>query len=192
MPFEHTNFYLFSLINATPNASHFSISLAHFIAQDLLYLLFLLLGLLWFSDNIQTKKRMLRATTFTTIALIVSFLISTLFYHPRPFAIPLGQNYLTHAANGSFPSDHMLIFSTVAWSYFFSQRKMIATILFIIGWCVAWSRVYLGVHFPFDMFGAFIISFILNWTGQPLWQKYGSLILSYLLKLQRILFKNRI
>lgn len=179
MPLETVNLALFSLINATPHASSLSIHIATFIAQDLLYILALLLAFLWCQGNKAMKERALKAVVITAIGLSISFFISTLCYHPRPFAMPIGQNYLAHAANGSFPSDHMLIFSTVAFSYLFSGRKITGIILLCLAWCVAWSRVYLGVHFPFDMIGAFIFAFLLNWVGYRIWQHYGM----YLFKL---------
>lgn len=129
MPLETVNFALFSSINAAPNATQLSIHIATFIAQDLLYILAFVLFFLWFQGDQSVKKRVLKAVTLTLFGLFVSFIISSLFYHPRPFAIPLGQNYLTHTANGSFPSDHMLIFSTVAFSYLFSNRKTVGYIL---------------------------------------------------------------
>ncbi len=41
-----------------------------------------------------------------------------------------------------------------------------------MAWLVAWSRVYLGVHFPLDMLGAFLLAFALNFFGLKLWNLY--------------------
>lgn len=188
MPLETVNLTLFSWINATPHAPTQAIHIATFIAQDLLYILAFLLIFLWCQGNKAMKERALKAVFMTTIGLVISFIISSIFYHPRPFAMPIGQNYLAHTANGSFPSDHMLIFSTIAFSYLFSNRKMTGLILLCCAWLVAWSRIYLGVHFPFDMLGAFILAFLLNWVGFYIWQRYGQLIFKPLLHLYHQLF----
>ncbi|MCG2607262.1 phosphatase PAP2 family protein [Acinetobacter sp. SM34] len=41
-----------------------------------------------------------------------------------------------------------------------------------VAWLVAWSRIYVGVHFPIDMLGAFILSWAVNLAGLKLWNHY--------------------
>lgn len=89
----------------------------------------------------------------------------------------VGRTLIHHAPNASFPSDHMLIFSTIAWSYLFSGRKFAGGLLLVLAGLVAWSRVYLGVHFPMDMLGAFSIAFLVNILGIWIWKLAGQFIL---------------
>ena len=101
----------------------------------------------------------------------------------------VGRTLIYHAPNGSFPSDHMLIFSSIAFSYlFFAQRKL-GIFLLIMAWLVAWSRVYLGVHFPLDMLGAFLLAFALNFFGLKLWNLYKDKIMQCALIIHFYLFK---
>lgn len=192
MSLESLNFAVFSLINAAPDATSLSIHFAIFIAQYLLYFLAFFLGYLWLQGTQDMKARALKAVVFTAVALSISFVISHTFYHPRPFAIPLGQNYLYHEANGSFPSDHMLIFSTIAFSYLFALRKIAGLVLMALAWAVAWSRVYLGVHFPLDMIGGFSLAFLVNLIGLPVWNKYGQSLLNMCLKIYYAVFSQLI
>lgn len=177
MSFEALNLTWFEKINASQNASNAMIDLAIFIANDVLYLLILFLLFLWFYGDQQLKERALRAVFFTAIALSIGFIISTLYYHPRPFVMGVGRTLIYHAPNASFPSDHMLIFSTIAWSYLFSGRKFAGSLLLVLAGLVAWSRVYLGVHFPMDMLGAFSIAFLVNILGIWIWKLAGQFIL---------------
>ncbi len=85
--------------------------------------------------------------------------IGLLWTHPRPFAMGLGNQLLPHGADSSFPSDHGTLMFALALSLLFNKdaRKWGATML-AVAFGVAWSRIYLGVHFPADMAGSFVVA----------------------------------
>ncbi len=189
MTLSELNLSLFSWINASPEASNASINFAIFIANDLLYCMILLFAWFWLRGNYDTKKQILKAFIFTSIAILVSQCISHVYYHPRPFVMEVGRTLIYHAPNGSFPSDHMLIFSSIAFSYLFSAQRKLGIFLLVMAWLVAWSRVYLGVHFPLDMLGAFLLAFALNFFGLKLWNLYKDKIMQGALTIHFYLFK---
>ena len=189
MTLSELNLSLFSWINASPEASNTSIHFAIFIANDLLYCMILLFAWFWLRGNYDTKKQILKAFIFTSIAILISQCISHVYYHPRPFVMEVGRTLIYHAPNGSFPSDHMLIFSTIAFSYLFSAQRKLGIFLLVMAWLVAWSRVYLGVHFPLDMLGAFLLAFALNFFGLKLWNLYKDKIMQWALTIHFYLFK---
>ena len=189
MTLSELNLSLFSWINASPEASNTSIHFAIFIANDLLYCMILLFAWFWLRGNYDTKKQILKAFIFTSIAILISQCISHVYYHPRPFVMEVGRTLIYHAPNGSFPSDHMLIFSTIAFSYLFSAQRKLGGFLLIMAWLVAWSRVYLGVHLPLDMLGAFLLAFALNFFGLTLWNLYKDKIMQWVLTIHFYLFK---
>ena len=189
MTLSELNLSLFSWINASPEASNTSIHFAIFIANDLLYCMILLFAWFWLRGNYDTKKQILKAFIFTSIAILISQCISHVYYHPRPFVMEVGRTLIYHAPNGSFPSDHMLIFSSIAFSYLFSAQRKLGVCLLIMAWLVAWSRVYLGVHFPLDMLGAFLLAFALNFFGLKLWNLYKDKIMQGALTIHFYLFK---
>ncbi|MDN5642731.1 MAG: phosphatase PAP2 family protein [Acinetobacter sp.] len=189
MTLSELNLSLFSWINASPEASNTSIHFAIFIANDLLYCMILLFAWFWLRGNYDTKKQILKAFIFTSIAILISQCISHVYYHPRPFVMEVGRTLIYHAPNGSFPSDHMLIFSSIAFSYLFSAQRKLGIFLLIMAWLVAWSRVYLGVHFPLDMLGAFLLAFALNFFGLKLWNLYKDKIMQWALTIHFYLFK---
>ena len=189
MTLSELNLSLFSWINASPEASNTSIHFAIFIANDLLYCMILLFAWFWLRGNYDTKKQILKAFIFTSIAILISQCISHVYYHPRPFVMEVGRTLIYHAPNGSFPSDHMLIFSSIAFSYLFSAQRKLGIFLLIMAWLVAWSRVYLGVHFPLDMLGAFLLAFALNFFGLKLWTLYIEKIMQWALTVHFYLFK---
>ena len=189
MTLSELNLSLFSWINASPEASNTSIHFAIFIANDLLYCMILLFAWFWLRGNYDTKKQILKAFIFTSIAILISQCISHVYYHPRPFVMEVGRTLIYHAPNGSFPSDHMLIFSSITFSYLFSAQRKLGVFLLIMAWLVAWSRVYLGVHFPLDMLGAFLLAFALNFFGLKLWNLYKDKIMQWALTIHFYLFK---
>ena len=189
MTLSELNLSLFSWINASPEASNASINFAIFIANDLLYCIILLFAWFWLRGNYDTKKQILKAFIFTSIAILISQCISHVYYHPRPFVMEVGRTLIYHAPNGSFPSDHMLIFSSIAFSYLFSAQRKLGISLLVMAWLVAWSRVYLGVHFPLDMLGAFLLAFALNFFGLKLWNLYKDKIMQWALTIHFYLFK---
>ena len=189
MTLSELNLSLFSWINASPEASNTSIHFAIFIANDLLYCIILLFAWFWLRGNYDTKKQILKAFIFTSIAILISQCISHVYYHPRPFVMEVGRTLIYHAPNGSFPSDHMLIFSSIAFSYLFSAQRKLGIFLLFMAWLVAWSRVYLGVHFPLDMLGAFLLAFALNFFGLKLWNLYKEKIMQWALTIHFYLFK---
>lgn len=189
MTLSELNLSLFLWINASPEASNTSIHFAIFIANDLLYCMILLFAWFWLRGNYDTKKQILKAFIFTSIAILISQCNSHVYYHPRPFVMEVGRTLIYHAPNGSFPSDHMLIFSSIAFSYLFSAQRKLGIFLLIMAWLVAWSRVYLGVHFPLDMLGAFLMAFALNFFGLKLWNLYKEKIMQWALTIHFYLFK---
>ena len=189
MSLTELNLSLFEWINASSHASDWMIHFAIFIANDLLYCMILLFAWFWLRGNYDTKKQILKAFIFTSIAILISQCISHVYYHPRPFVMEVGRTLIYHAPNGSFPSDHMLIFSSIAFSYLFSAQRKLGIFLLIMAWLVAWSRVYLGVHFPLDMLGAFLLAFALNFFGLKLWNLYKEKIMQWALTIHFYLFK---
>lgn len=189
MSLEALNLAWFAKINAPQHASNTMIDLAIFIANDTFYLLMLFLLFLWFLGDQALKERAFKAVFFTTIALGTGFIISQIYFHPRPFMIGVGHTFIEHAPDASFPSDHMLIFSTIALSYWFSGRKFAGSLLLVLAALVAWSRVYLGVHFPMDMLGAFCIALMVNIFGIWLWKMIGERIIELITQLYQIVCK---
>jgi len=68
----------------------------------------------------------------------------------------------------SFPSNHAansFAFATVL-SYFYDKNKII---LFSIASAIAFSRVYVGVHYPMDIFFGGLIGYTISWVILSIW-----------------------
>ena len=68
----------------------------------------------------------------------------------------------------SFPSNHAansFVFATVL-SYFYDRNRIV---LYILASTIAFSRVYVGVHYPLDIIFGSIIGYVISWTILSLW-----------------------
>ena len=68
----------------------------------------------------------------------------------------------------SFPSNHAansFAFATVL-SYFYDKNR---TFLYIMASTIAFSRVYVGVHYPLDIVFGSIIGYLISWIILSIW-----------------------
>ncbi|TCB83695.1 undecaprenyl-diphosphatase [Acinetobacter sp. ANC 3791] len=173
MSLEMLNFQLFGLINASANPNPFLVKFAIFISHDLVTIFVIGLLALTFFRPKRFKIPAIKAAVFTAITSIIAALIDKFYYHPRPFALNLGHKLIHHAATNSFPSHHMLAMSSMALAFLlFSREKLVGSICIALAWLVGWSRVYLGVHFPVDIIGAFLLALFINILGNLVLCKY--------------------
>lgn len=159
MSLENLNHTWFALINAAPDASPQSISMATFLSDKVVYIIALGMIIAWVRKSVAFRFALLDVTVSIILALIFSWIIGAIWYHPRPFEIGLGQKFIEHATDSSFPSDHATLLFSVALPLLAQtiSRTWGITVL-AMSLSVAWARVYLGVHFPFDMIGALIVA----------------------------------
>jgi undecaprenyl-diphosphatase len=73
----------------------------------------------------------------------------------------LGTQHLAHDNDPGLPSDHVTVLWSLALATLASRRFAAWGFpLLAIGLAVGWSRVYLGVHFPFDVIAALPVAFV--------------------------------
>jgi undecaprenyl-diphosphatase len=155
---------LFLLLNASEHPSIIALTLAKLFAVYAIWLVPLTLFFGWLRGNDHTRKRMLEATASGFAGLLIAQAISLLWQHPRPFMIGLGNTLIPHAADSSFPSDHLTLLWSVSFSFLIHRKPRVAGIcLALLGIPMAWARIYLGVHFPLDMLGAALVAGISAW-----------------------------
>ncbi|MCA1248716.1 undecaprenyl-diphosphatase [Massilia sp. MS-15] len=158
---EHLNLILFAVLNAPAGLDGWPLLGAIFAAEWLIYLVPLSLVVLWLAGGGPVREAALRAFVAAMCALALNNLIGQLWYSPRPFVLEAGHTFLLHAADSSFPSDHATSIFSVALVLAFSgvpAARRTGWLLLPLALVVAWSRVYLGVHWPKDMAGALAMS----------------------------------
>ena len=183
---------LFLWINATPDSPMWLLKLATFTAKDLILIVPILSMIFWFWGSAgQMKARrqlVIKVTIAIAAGLLLSWLIGKIYPHDRPFVSGIGYNFLHHKENYSFPSNHGTIIFTFALGFLFWHRLRSGIALLAIGMAIAWSRVYLGVHWPLDMVGGFLVALLSCAVTQLIWSGCGTFIYHRLHQLHRIVF----
>ena len=163
---EHLNQTLFLGLAAPAHPGLLMLALAKFFGEYAIFVVPLLAATGWLRGNGHSRKVWLEASVSMLVGLLINQFIALLWPHPRPFMLGLGHNLIAHAANSSFPSDHL----TGLWAFSFSllmhrSQRMTAVALVLLGLPMAWARIYLGVHFPLDMLGAALVAGFSAWLA---------------------------
>jgi undecaprenyl-diphosphatase len=115
----------------------------------------LILVVLWFTENAGDKgalnqKAVLQAVSSLGLANLAIKFLNGLFYRTRPYAeIPV-HVLLYRPGDSSLPSNAATVLFAVAMAVWLNNRKF-GNILFILAAVEAFSRVYVGMHYPLDV-----------------------------------------
>lgn len=162
--FEQLNLALFSALNASAGLSGWQLASSRFAAEWLILLVPLSLCALWIGAVPGQREAAVRACAAAVVALAINAVIGLLWFHPRPFMAGVGHTFMKHAPDSSFPSDHATIMFTVALALASSSAanaRRLGAWMMPVAIVVAWSRVFLGVHYPMDMIGALAVSLVI-------------------------------
>lgn len=189
---EAFNQSLFLWINADVDTPLWAVDTATVLADDLIYLIPVLLLLLWLWGDGARRNQAIKACLVSLVALGVNQVIGLVWQHPRPFMIGLGHAWIPHAADSSFPSDHMTVFVGIGLTLLLGGAFRLAAAILATGFSVAWARVFLGVHFPLDMVGAVAVAGVAYVIVSPLWRMAGNTLTNMAEKLYRTVFAHPI
>jgi len=189
---EAFNQSLFLRINAGVDTPSWAVDTAIVIADDLIYLIPMLLFVLWLWGDDARRNQAIKACLVTLLALGANQVIGLVWLHPRPFMIGLGHAWVPHSADSSFPSDHMTVFAGIGLTLLLGGSFRLAAAILATGFAVAWARVFLGVHFPLDMAGSVAVTGVAYVVVSPLWRMAGDTLTNLAEKLYRTVFAHPI
>lgn len=163
---ESLNQSLFLLINAPAHPNPYAVTAAFVFADYAIWLVPLALVIGWLRGDDALRRGLIEASAAALAALFFAQIVVALWPHPRPFMIGLGTHLMPHIADPSLPSDHLTLLCAVAANLMLHERtRRAGALLALLGVPIAWSRIYLGVHFPFDMLGAALVASAAAWLA---------------------------
>jgi len=130
--------------------------LMEFVARYGAYAVVALVCVSWLvRDGSDSERRLgvYTAVLAAVVALIVTKAIQQAYVHQRPFVLRNDVTQLIgHSADASFPSEH----TTVAFGLAVGlglYRWRWGVVLVLIGAAQGFARVYVGIHYPYDILG---------------------------------------
>jgi undecaprenyl-diphosphatase len=151
------NNFLFGLVNADASAPAWSIQFALFASDFLPALVALAIAAGAVFD------RRWRYTFFTALVSVlvvwaVVNLSRSLIPMPRPAFYGLGIQWAPQGIRPGFPSLHAAGAFAAAFSLWFLPWRTPVLVALVLAAVVGWSRMYLGLHFPFDVVAAVVLA----------------------------------
>lgn len=144
---------LFLWINASAATPAWLLALARWVSTDLPALAIVaLVPLVLFGPA--ARRQLLGVCLAMVLAWLAVRGIRETVHVARPFELGLGRQWLAHAATASFPSFHAAVAG--AWAgglaMFAPQRpRLWLALAGGVALAIAWSRVFLGLHFVSDI-----------------------------------------
>ena len=159
MELSEVNISLFRLVNDLGKEYTYLNPVFSFIAEYMVLILALGVVIIWFTRDKNNRLMILCATITFICAFIIGKISGQFHSNFQPFAELSDVNKLIEKEkDNSFPSDHTILFFSYCISFWLFKR----------GWSILWimlaflvgiSRIWVGVHYPFDVIAGILISF---------------------------------
>jgi membrane-associated phospholipid phosphatase len=151
---------------ASPSMDGFFKALT-FLGGEQFYLL-LLPFVYWCVDRVLG----IRLIVLLLASALVNTVVKVVAAQPRPFTFDSRVKAITSETTYGFPSGHTQN-TTAVWGLLARRARRwwfwTAAGMLLVG--VGVSRVYLGVHFPTDVFGGFVIGVLVLWLFERFWPR---------------------
>ena len=158
---------LFRLINGLAGQSPVMDELFRFFANDYIVpsILVALLVVGWFSRKPAWRQIVLHALLALLLANAIVKVCNLIWFRPRPFTYHDVHMLFYYPSDSSFPSNS----AAVVWSLAFvmwlglPKTSRFGYLALFFAAIMGWSRIWVGVHYPFDIVGGALVGWLAAW-----------------------------
>lgn len=147
------NSYFFNIINELAGKYVLLDQIMIFSAKYLVSIIPIIIIALLLTRTAENKKAAIFIAFSVGLSLLLGYITKSFYYHPRPFAMGIGLDLVPDDFTSSFPSSHATSMFALSFAVLFVKRYKLAVMSFVLASVVGFSRIFIGVHFPFDIFG---------------------------------------
>lgn len=99
--------------------------------------------------------------------IVVNLILKNVFARVRPFNVNTAvQLLIAKPTDYSFPSGHTAMALTVVTALFLAGEKKLAWTALVLAVLIAFSRMYLYVHYPTDILGGVVVGILCGLIGK--------------------------
>ncbi|MCZ8494337.1 undecaprenyl-diphosphatase [Priestia megaterium] len=154
------NYELFKMIHGMAGHNVLLDEFMVFCTSNAIYIFGIALLLIWLFGKEYYKKSAFYAGLTGLVALCINYLITLIYYEPRPFVAHHVHTLISHAADASFPSDHTTGAFAIAMLMWLRHKK-IGGVMILFALLTGFSRIWVGHHYPFDVLGSIIVATVI-------------------------------
>ena len=134
-------------------------------------MIWIVLALLMLFNKKYRKTGIVLAIGLILSIVIGNIMLKPLFHRLRPFQIKEGIELIISAPHDySFPSGHTLA-SVISATILLLRERKIGIYALVLAILIAFSRVYLYVHFPTDILGGAILGVVIGFASIKIAEK---------------------
>ena len=180
------DYTMYSLINGLAGRFLALDKVMVFITQNFQYLFAIALLLIWFKKDTKEKvtanrKVAILAMMTMLIALGINQIIGLVYFRPRPYTLHAAHLLVKASVDPSFPSDHATFAFALALPILV-VNKYFGRVMIAMALLLSFSRVFVGIHYPMDVVGGAIISYV-TYKAIQKFPKYFDYIVNSMLKI---------
>ncbi|GEQ04081.1 undecaprenyl-diphosphatase [Staphylococcus ureilyticus] len=152
MNLSEVNIELFRVFNELSKHWVFLNPIMIFLSKYMKYFLILGVIIYWFTRKKQNRIMVICSIIAFIAGEVLGKIVGKLYSNHQPFAELTNVNQLIgHAIDNSFPSDHAIQFFSICVTFFLFKKKF-KFIWLLLAFLVGISRIWVGVHYPGDIF----------------------------------------
>ena len=130
-------------------------------------------ALQWFSrvDQLKLRHTAISAGLAFFLGLGFNQLILLFVHRIRPYDVRVSHLIVAKSADWSFPSDHATAAAAIAALFLIKGVNGRGAFLAIVTLLIAWSRVFVGIHYAFDVAGGICVGVVAAMLVAVLYRK---------------------